>query len=233
MSRMRTGLKPIEPTRRSPTKFPPVRSGWRSNSPPLAGSAREPEWSHDMIRGIQLKTATKRPLVASTSPRRTPNTDEIKTTPTVKQQEERKFSSPQENGKDKEIEKLKLKILSLQKLIEQLRTEINEKANTIMELEEKLKVQVAEFEEQIKKLKAIISEREKEIEEKKTIVKNKDVEISELKDSFENEKEKMKKEFDHELEELKAQHLKELTDRDGKMKVLKMHMADALKDNSR
>jgi len=54
--------------------------------------------------------------------------------------------------------------------------------------------QVAEFEEQIKKLKAIISEREKEIEEKKTIVKNKDVEISELKDSFENEKEKMKKE---------------------------------------
>ena len=35
------------------------------------------------------------------------------------------------------------------------------------------------------------------------------------------------------LEELKAQHLKELTDRDGKMKVLKMHMADALKDNSR
>lgn len=186
MSRMRTGLKPIEPTRRSPTKFPPVRSGWRSNSPPLAGSAREPEWSHDMIRGIQLKTATKRPLVASTSPRRTPNTDEIKTTPPVKQQAERKFSSPQENGKDKEIEKLKLKILSLQKLIEQLRTEINEKANTITELEEKLKVQVAEFEEQIKKLKAIISEREKEIEEKKTIVKNKDVEISELKDSFEN-----------------------------------------------
>lgn len=39
--------------------------------------------------------------------------------------------------------------------------------------------------------------------------------------------------FDQELEELKAQHLKELTDRDGKMKVLKMHMADALKDNSR
>ena len=35
------------------------------------------------------------------------------------------------------------------------------------------------------------------------------------------------------LEELKAQHLMELTDRDGKMKVLKMHMADALKDNSR
>lgn len=39
--------------------------------------------------------------------------------------------------------------------------------------------------------------------------------------------------FDQELEELKARHLKELTDRDGKMKVLKMHMADALKDNSR
>ena len=101
---MRTGLKPIEPTRRSPTKFPPVRSGWRSNSPPLAGSAREPEWSHDMIRGIQLKTAAKRPMVASTSPRRTPNTEESKTTPSVKQQEERKFSNPLENGKAKEIE---------------------------------------------------------------------------------------------------------------------------------
>lgn len=104
MSRMRTGLKPIEPSRHSPTKFPPVRTGWTSNSPPLAGSAREPEWSNDMIRGIQLKTATKRPLVASTSPRRTPSTDETKTTPSVKQQEERKFSNPQENGKDKEIE---------------------------------------------------------------------------------------------------------------------------------
>lgn len=58
----------------------------------------------------------------------------------------------------------------------------------------KLHQQAAEFEEQIKKLKAIISGREKEIEEKKMIVKNKDVEISELKDSFEKEKEEMKKE---------------------------------------
>lgn len=233
MSRMRTGLKPIEPTRRSSTKFPPVRNGWRSNSPPLAGSAREPEWSQDMIRGIQLKTATKRPLVASISPRRTPTTDESKTTPPVKQQEERKSSSSQENSKDKEIEKLKLKILSLQTLIEQLKAEIKEKAKIIAELEEKLKTQAAEFEEQIKKLKAIISEREKEIEEKKRVVKNKDAEINELKESFEKVKEEMKKEFNNELEELKAQHLKELTDRDGKMKVLKMHMADALKDNSR
>lgn len=233
MSRMRTGLKPMEPTRRTPTKFPPVRSGWKSNSPPLAGSAREPELSHDMIRGIQLKTATKRPLAASTSPRRTPTTDEIKTTPSLKQQVERKFSNPQENGKDKEIEKLNLKILSLQKLIEQLRAEIKEKGNIITELEEKLKAQAAEFEKQIKKLKAVITEREKEIEEKKAIVKNKDVEINELKDSFEKEKEEIRKKFDQELEELKAQHLKELTDRDGKMKVLKMHMADALKDNSR
>ena len=54
--------------------------------------------------------------------------------------------------------------------------------------------QATEFEEQIKKLKAIINEREKEIEEKNMIVKNKDVEISELKDSFEKEKEEMKKE---------------------------------------
>ena len=39
--------------------------------------------------------------------------------------------------------------------------------------------------------------------------------------------------FELELNELKEQHLRELTERDGKMKVLKMHMADALKDNSR
>ncbi|XP_078361086.1 uncharacterized protein LOC144645392 [Oculina patagonica] len=234
MSRMRTGLKPTVPTRHSPSKLPPVRTGWRSNSPPSPGSAREPDWSHDMIRGIQLKTATKRPLVARTnSPRRTPSIDEIRTTPVLKQQEERKGSIPQENGKDKEIEKLKLKILSLQKLIEQLRGEINEKANIITELEGKLKAQAAEYEEQIKKLKAIISEKELEIEEKKKILKSKDVEISEMKESFEKEKEVMRTEFDRELEELKAQHLKELTDRDGKMKILKMHMADALKDNSR
>jgi len=94
----------MEPTRHTPTKFPPVRSGWKSNSPPLAGSAREPELSQDMIRGIQLKTATKRPLAASTSPRRTPTTDEIKTKPSLKQQVERKLSNPQENAKDKEIE---------------------------------------------------------------------------------------------------------------------------------
>jgi len=42
-------------------------------------------------------------------------------------------------------------------------------------------------------LKAVITEREKEIEEKKMIVKNKDVEINELKDSFEKEKEEMRK----------------------------------------
>lgn len=39
--------------------------------------------------------------------------------------------------------------------------------------------------------------------------------------------------FDHQLEELKALHLKELADRDGKIKLMKMQMADALKDNSR
>ena len=40
------------------------------------------------------------------------------------------------------LQKLKLKILSLQKLIEQLRAEIKEKSGTISELEEKLKTQV-------------------------------------------------------------------------------------------
>ncbi|KAJ7387321.1 hypothetical protein OS493_004306 [Desmophyllum pertusum] len=234
MSRMRTGLTPATPSRRSPTKFPPVRThGWRSNSPPLPGSTREPEWSRDMIRGIQLKTSSKTPVASNSARRRTSSSEEIKTTPVLKQQEEKTFTSPQQNGKDKEIEKLKLKILSLQKLIEQLRAEIKEKAGTITELEEKLKAQAAEFEDQIKKLKAIITEREKEIEEKKKIVKSKDLEINEMKDSFEKEKEEMKKEFDHELQELKAQHLKELTERDGKMKILKMHMADALGDNSR
>jgi len=98
-----------------------------------------------MIRGIQLKTATKRPLAASTSPRRTPTTDEIKTKPSLKQQVERKLSNPQENAKDKEIEKLNLKILSLEKLIEQLSAEIKDKGNTITELEEKLKAQVKKY----------------------------------------------------------------------------------------
>lgn len=40
------------------------------------------------------------------------------------------------------FQKLKLKILSLQKLIEQLRAEIKEKTHKITELEEKLKSQV-------------------------------------------------------------------------------------------
>lgn len=42
-------------------------------------------------------------------------------------------------------------------------------------------------------MKAVIVEREKEIEEKKAIVKNKDVEINELKDSFEKEREEIRK----------------------------------------
>lgn len=42
-------------------------------------------------------------------------------------------------------------------------------------------------------MKAVITEREKEIEEKKAIVKNKDVEINELKDSFEKEREEIRK----------------------------------------
>lgn len=39
--------------------------------------------------------------------------------------------------------------------------------------------------------------------------------------------------YELELNKLKEQHLQELTERDGKMKILKTHMADALKDNSR
>ena len=35
------------------------------------------------------------------------------------------------------------------------------------------------------------------------------------------------------MEELKAQHLKELSERDSKIKVMKMHMADVLKDKSK
>lgn len=105
MSRMRTGLTPATPSRRSPTKFPPVRThGWRSNSPPLPGSTREPEWSRDMIRGIQLKTSSKTPVASNSARRRTSSSEEIKTTPVLKQQEEKTLTSPQQNGKDKEIE---------------------------------------------------------------------------------------------------------------------------------
>lgn len=104
MSRMRSGLKPTMPTRHSPAKLPPVRS----HSLPGSAKSREPEWASDMIRGIQLKTASKTPLVATNSPRKTPGLDEVKATPSLKQQEERTFSSPQqntrENTKDKEIE---------------------------------------------------------------------------------------------------------------------------------
>lgn len=238
MSRMRTGLRATVPTRHSPTKFPPVSNGLRSSSLPGSASRRDPEWASDMIRGVQLKTASKTPLVAANSPRKTPaGLEEVKTTTSLKQHEERMFSSSQqsmrESAKDKEIEKLKLKILSLQKLIEQLRTEIKEKTNKMTELEEKLKAQEAEFEEKINKIRAIISEKEKELDKKTKVIKSKDLEINELKDSFEKEKEGITKQFELELNELKEQHLRELTERDGKMKVLKMHMADALKDNSR
>lgn len=236
---MRTDLKPTVPSRRSATKFPPVRTSWGASSPPLITNARDPEWSTDMVRGIQLKTVSKTPSAASNSPRRSSSNDEVKTTPPLPKQEIRTFSSAQLNSKDKiierdkEIEKLKLKILSLQKLIEQLRAEIKEKSGTISELEEKLKTQAAYFEEQINKLKAIIKEKENETDELQKTVTSKHLEINGIKETFSKEKEEMKKQFDHELEELKALHLKELADRDGKIKMMKMHMADALKDNSR
>ncbi|RMX51687.1 hypothetical protein pdam_00008127 [Pocillopora damicornis] len=238
MSRMRTGLRPTVPTRHSPTKFPPVSNGLRSSSLPGSANSREPEWANDMVRGIQLKTASKTPLVAAHSPRKTPvGLEEVKATTSVKQHGEMTFSSSQqsmrESAKDKEIEKLKLKILSLQKLIEQLRAEIKEKTHKITELEEKLKSQEADFEEKINKVKAIISEKEKELNEKTKVIKNKDLAINELKDSFQKEKEDITKQYELELNKLKEQHLQELTERDGKMKILKMHMADALKDNSR
>lgn len=231
MSRTRSGVRPAVSSRRSSTKFPPVKAGWGATSPPLIKNSRDPEWSHDMVRGIQLKTVSKVPSTASNSPRRSSGSNEVKTP--LPRQEERAFSSPQQNGKDKEIEKLKLKILSLQRLIEQLRAEIKEKTGTISELEEKLKAQAVDFEEQIKKINVRISEKDKEVEGQKKIVASKDLEIKELKESFSKEKEEMKKEFDQQLEEVKAQHLKELADRDGKIKIMKMHMADALKDNSR
>lgn len=231
MSRMRTGLKPAVPARRSPTKLPPVRNGWGTNSPSLHSSSRDPEWAGDMVRGIQLKTTSKTSSAARNSPRRSSGGEEVNTPPLPKH--EKKFSIPRETDKEKEIEKLKLKIVSLQKLIEQLRAEIKEKTASISELEDKLREQEAGFEEQIKKLKAIISEKEKEIEELRKIVSSKDLELNEIKEIFLKEKEEMQKQFDQELDELKAQYLKELADRDSKIKVMKMQMADALKDNSR
>ena len=101
MSRMRSGLKPSVTSRRSPTKFPPVRTGWGANSPPLSSHTRDPEWSHDIVRGIQLKTVSKTPA-ASNSPRKSSGKEEVKT-PSPKQ-EEKAFFSLQQNGKDKEIE---------------------------------------------------------------------------------------------------------------------------------
>ena len=109
MSRMRTGLRPTVPTRHSPTKFPPVSNGLRSSSLPGSANSREPEWANDMVRGIQLKTASKTPLVAAHFPRKTPvGLEEVKATTSVKQHGEMTFSSSQqsmrESAKDKEIE---------------------------------------------------------------------------------------------------------------------------------
>lgn len=102
MSRMRSGLKPSVTSRRSPTKFPPVRTGWGANSPPLSSHTRDPEWSHDIVRGIQLKTVSKTPSASSNSPRKSSGKEEVKT-PSPKQ-EEKAFFSSQQSGKDKEIE---------------------------------------------------------------------------------------------------------------------------------
>ena len=103
MSRMRSGLKPTVPSRNSPTKFPPVRTGWGTKSPPVLPSHRDPDWSTDMVRGVQLRTVAKTPLAGNNSPRTSTSSDEVKTPPLPKQ-EEKKFSVPQQNEKEKEIE---------------------------------------------------------------------------------------------------------------------------------
>lgn len=102
MSRMRTGLKPAVPARRSPTKLPPVRNGWGTNSPSSHSSSRDPEWAGDMVRGIQLKTTSKTSSAARNSPRRSSRSEEVNTPPLPKH--EKKFSIPRETDKEKEIE---------------------------------------------------------------------------------------------------------------------------------
>ena len=103
MSRLRTDLKPVQPSRRSATKFPPVKVNWGSHSPTLNGQARDPEWSTDMIRGIQLKTMSKGPILTSMSPRKTPMQELTKVSSSV-HQEERRSSTTEQNSKDKVIE---------------------------------------------------------------------------------------------------------------------------------
>lgn len=235
---MRSGLKPTVPSRHSPSKLPPVstpvRAGWGTTTPPFT-SVSNVDWTIEMVRGIRLKTGTKMPVSSRKSPSKSfvndePRTSSLQILP--KHKENTVVPSPQ-NDMEKEIEKVKSKIMSLQKLIEQLKAEIKEKSATITELEKKLKTQETEFGEETKKFKSIIMDKEKELAELKRIVTSKDTQINELKENFLNEKMEIKKEFDRELEELKAQHLKELLERDGKIKVMKMHMADVLKDKSR
>ncbi|KAK2573957.1 hypothetical protein P5673_000067 [Acropora cervicornis] len=213
MAHMRSGLKPTVPSRHSPSKLPPVstpvRAGWGTTTPPFT-SVSNVDWTIEMVRGIRLKTGTKMPVSSRKSPSKSfvndePRTSSLQILP--KHKENTVVPSPQ-NDMEKEIEKLKSKIMSLQKLIEQLKAEIKEKSATITELEKKLKTQETEFGEEKKKFKSIIIDKEKELAELKRV-------------------------FDRELEELKAQHLKELFERDGKIKVMKMHMADVLKDKSR
>lgn len=103
MSRMRSGLKPTVPSRNSPTKFPPVRTGWGTKSPPVLPCHRDPDWSTDMVRGVQLRTVAKTPLAGNNSPRTSTSSDQVKTPPLPKQ-EEKKVSKLQQNEKEKEIE---------------------------------------------------------------------------------------------------------------------------------
>lgn len=235
MYRLRTGLKPTNPSRHSPNKLPPVGSTWGTSTPTSVTSVRNPEFSSDMIRVVPLKTVSKTPTATRKSPGRSSGSDETKTSAPqilVQQEERKSFVSPQ-NDREREVEKLKSKIMSLQKLIEQLRAEIKEKTATIAELEKRLVTQGTELHEELKKLKSTISEKENEIDEKQRVVSSKDKEINELKEKGLKEKMEMIKQFDQELAELKAQHLKDLADRDGKIKVMKMYMADTLKDKSK
>lgn len=232
MSRIRTDLRPAMGSNRrsaSHKSLPPVRSPRGTRTPEL-------DWEADMVQSLQVRavslkhgkgllTSPKEPSVRKERKMsRTPST--VLPQPGKTQQDE--------NAKLKnEIENLKAKIASLQKVIEGQKSDISEKSVAISELEEKSKMQVEDYEKQIRKLRHSLSECKKENDELEKKLKESTEEIKTMKEMFDKEKEEIKKKSAQQLANMAATHEKELAERDEKLKVLKTRMADALGDNSR
>ncbi|XP_032239119.1 ELKS/Rab6-interacting/CAST family member 1 [Nematostella vectensis] len=262
MSRIRTDLRATVPRRHSPTKFPPVKTGW-GRSPSSTSMGHEHEWATDMVIGLQMKAGSPpketrqtispapREEVTTMKPaKRTsvPNTINVQQIETLKQ-EVHNLKQQHQGYLDriaqleKEIEKLKTKNAAQHKTIENYKTEVKIKNTKISELEEqiknfqqqKLKSQSHESDnaKEIERLKAALEAKNKQMYDLEEIVRSSAEKMEQMKKEFEDEKQRMQKEFEKNLEESAANFKIEIAEKDEKLNVLKMRMADALKDNSR